>query len=57
MSVPFFDNPNADAFIERIPAFAGEAAKYPPLVLAEHYMGKHLKAAHMSKTAEMAAGD
>jgi isopenicillin N synthase-like dioxygenase len=52
MSIPFFHNPNADAFIECIPAFAGEKAKYPPVVFAEHYLGKHLKAAHMSKTAE-----
>jgi isopenicillin N synthase-like dioxygenase len=55
MSIPFFHNPNADAFIECISAFAGDTAKYPPVVFAEHYLGKHLKAAHMSKTVDLAA--
>jgi isopenicillin N synthase-like dioxygenase len=55
MSIPFFHNPNADAWIECIPAFKGEAARHPPVMFADHYLGKHQRAAHMS-TAPVPAG-
>jgi isopenicillin N synthase-like dioxygenase len=48
LSIPFFHNPNADALIECIPAFKGSAVKYPSCIFANHYLGKHNRAAHMT---------
>jgi isopenicillin N synthase-like dioxygenase len=48
-SVAFFHNPNFDAEIKCIDPDA--PAKYEPVIFGEYYMGKHLKAQNMSKTA------
>jgi isopenicillin N synthase-like dioxygenase len=56
LSVPFFHNPNADAPIECIPAFAGGTVKYPACSFADHYLGKHTRAAHMTTEPELETG-
>lgn len=52
LSVAFFHNPNFDAEIRCIDPDG--AAKYPPVVFGEYYLGKHLKAQNMT-TATAAA--
>jgi isopenicillin N synthase-like dioxygenase len=56
LSIPFFHNPNADAPIECIPAFKGSAVKYPPCSFGDHYLGKHTRAAHMTKQPALETG-
>jgi isopenicillin N synthase-like dioxygenase len=46
ISLVFFQYPNPDAVIRCFPSCMGAAEKYPPITVAEHYLGKLMKAAH-----------
>jgi isopenicillin N synthase-like dioxygenase len=48
ISLVFFQNPNPDAVIRCFESCVrpGEMAKYPPITVAEHYLGKLMKAGH-----------
>jgi isopenicillin N synthase-like dioxygenase len=48
ISLVFFQNPNPDAVIRCFESCVrpGETAKYPPITVAEHYLGKLMKAGH-----------
>jgi isopenicillin N synthase-like dioxygenase len=48
ISLVFFQNPNPDAVIRCFENCVrpGETAKYPPITVAEHYLGKLMKAGH-----------
>jgi len=48
ISLVFFTSPNPDAVIECIEQCIkpGESAKYPPVTVAEHYLGKLMRAGH-----------
>jgi isopenicillin N synthase-like dioxygenase len=46
ISLVFFQYPNPDAVIRCFPSCAGTAEKYPPITVAEHYLGKLMKAGH-----------
>jgi isopenicillin N synthase-like dioxygenase len=46
ISLVFFEYPNPDAVIRCFPSCVGAAEKYPPITVAEHYLGKFMKAAH-----------
>jgi len=48
ISLVFFQNPNPDTVIRcfRSCVAPGEAEKYPPITVAEHYLGKLMKAGH-----------
>src|SRR5580704_1229961 len=46
ISLVFFQNPNPDTVIRCFPSCAGAGEKYPPITVAEHYLGKLMKAGH-----------
>jgi isopenicillin N synthase-like dioxygenase len=52
----FFTSPNPDAVIECIDKCVapGETAKYPPVTVAEHYLGKLMRAGHSKVDAKAA---
>jgi isopenicillin N synthase-like dioxygenase len=54
ISLVFFQNPNPDTVIRCFPSCIGAGEKYPPITVAEHYLGKLMKAAHsqLDATAE-----
>jgi isopenicillin N synthase-like dioxygenase len=56
ISLVFFTNPNADVTIECIDECLapGEKAKYPPVTVAEHYLGKLMRAGHSKVDAKAA---
>jgi isopenicillin N synthase-like dioxygenase len=58
ISLVFFQYPNPDTVIRCFPSCAGTAEKYPPITVAEHYLGKLMKAAHsrLDATAKVAVG-
>lgn len=59
ISLVFFQYPNPDAVIRCFPSCMGAAEKYPPITVAEHYLGKLMKAAHsrLNADAKVALGD
>jgi isopenicillin N synthase-like dioxygenase len=46
ISLVFFQYPNPDAVIRCFDSCAGTGEKYPPITVAEHYLGKLMKASH-----------
>jgi isopenicillin N synthase-like dioxygenase len=52
ISLVFFQYPNPDAVIRCFPSCVGAAEKYPPITVAEHYLGKLMKAAHSRLNAD-----
>ena len=52
----FFTSPNPDATIKCIDACVapGEAPKYPPVTVSEHYLGKLMRAGHSKVDAKAA---
>jgi isopenicillin N synthase-like dioxygenase len=48
ISLVFFQNPNPDTIVRCFDSCvaSGEQEKYPPITVAEHYLGKLMKAAH-----------
>src|SRR5580693_2742632 len=58
ISLVFFQYPNPDAVIRCFPSCMGTAEKYPPITVAEHYLGKLMKAAHsrLDANAKVALG-
>lgn len=48
ISLVFFQNPNPDTVIRCFPSClrSGAAEKYPPVMVAEHYLGKLMRAGH-----------
>jgi isopenicillin N synthase-like dioxygenase len=56
ISLVFFTNPNPDATIECIEQCLkpGETAKYPPVTVSEHYLGKLMRAGHSKVDAKAA---
>src|SRR5262245_45737671 len=56
ISLVFFTNPNPDAEIRCLENCVkrGEAPKYPPIQVAEHYLGKLMKAGHSDVKAKAA---
>jgi isopenicillin N synthase-like dioxygenase len=46
ISLVFFQNPNPDTLIRCFPSCIGTGEKYPPITVAEHYLGKLMKAGH-----------
>ena len=48
ISLVFFQNPNPDTVIRCFPSCLreGESEKYPPVMVAEHYLGKLMRAGH-----------
>jgi isopenicillin N synthase-like dioxygenase len=46
ISLVFFQNPNPDTEIRCFPSCVGAGEKYPPITVAEHYLGKLMKAGH-----------
>ena len=60
ISLVFFQNPNPDTIVRCFDSCvaSGEQEKYPPITVAEHYLGKLMKAAHsrLDAKAEVACG-
>jgi isopenicillin N synthase-like dioxygenase len=58
ISLVFFQYPNPDAVIRCFPSCMGAVEKYPPITVAEHYLGKLMKAAHsrLDANAKVALG-
>ena len=56
ISLVFFTNPNPDTTIECIEQCVkpGETAKYPPVTVSEHYLGKLMRAGHSKVDAKAA---
>ena len=54
ISLVFFQNPNPDTVIRCFPSCAGSGEKYPAITVAEHYLGKLMKAGHSRLDAEAA---
>jgi isopenicillin N synthase-like dioxygenase len=56
ISLVFFQNPNPDTVIRCFKSCAGPRGeeKYPPITVAEHYLGKLMKASHSRLDAEAA---
>ncbi len=56
ISLVFFTNPNPDAEIRCLDSClrAGEAPKYPPITVSEHYLGKLMRAGHSRVDAKAA---
>jgi isopenicillin N synthase-like dioxygenase len=54
ISLVFFQYPNPDAVIRCFESCAGAGEKYPPITVAEHYLGKLMKAAHSRLDAQPA---
>jgi isopenicillin N synthase-like dioxygenase len=46
ISLVFFQNPNPDTVIRCFESCVGAGEKYPPITVAEHYLGKLMKAGH-----------
>jgi isopenicillin N synthase-like dioxygenase len=46
ISLVFFQYPNPDAVVRCFESYTGTAEKYPPITVAEHYLGKLMKAGH-----------
>jgi isopenicillin N synthase-like dioxygenase len=46
ISLVFFQYPNPDTVIRCFPSCVGAGEKYAPIMVAEHYLGKVMKAAH-----------
>jgi isopenicillin N synthase-like dioxygenase len=46
ISLVSFQNPNPDAVIRCFESCVGSGEKYPPITVAEHYLGKLMKAGH-----------
>jgi isopenicillin N synthase-like dioxygenase len=46
ISLVFFQSPNPDAVIRCFESCAAAGEKYPPITVAEHYLGKLMKAGH-----------
>ena len=48
ISLVFFQNPNPDTVIRCFESCVGKNGeeKYPPITVAEHYLGKLMKASH-----------
>jgi isopenicillin N synthase-like dioxygenase len=46
ISLVFFQNPNPDMVIRCFPSSVAGGEKYPPVTVAEHYLGKLMKAGH-----------
>jgi isopenicillin N synthase-like dioxygenase len=46
ISLVFFQYPNPDAVVRCFESCTGTAEKYPPITVAEHYLGKLMKAGH-----------
>ena len=54
ISLVFFESPNPDAVIRCFPSCVGAGEKYPPITVAEHYLGKLMKAGHSRLNAKAA---
>lgn len=56
ISLVFFQYPNPDTLIRCFPSCVGSGEKYPPVMVADHYLGKLMKAGHsqLDATAEVA---
>lgn len=56
ISLVYFESPNPDALIRCFPSCVGSGEKYPPITVADHYLGKLMKASHsrLDATAEVA---
>jgi isopenicillin N synthase-like dioxygenase len=56
ISLVFFNNPNPDTVIRCFQSCVGPRGeeKYPPITVAEHYLGKLMKASHSRLDAEAA---
>jgi isopenicillin N synthase-like dioxygenase len=56
ISLVYFESPNPDATIRCFPSCVGSGEKYPPITVADHYLGKLMKAGHskLDATAEVA---
>ena len=56
ISLVFFTNPNPDATIRCLDNCLGpgETAKYPPVTVSEHYLGKLMRAGHSNVDAKAA---
>jgi isopenicillin N synthase-like dioxygenase len=56
ISLVFFQYPNPDTLIRCFESCAGPGEKYPPVTVADHYLGKLMKAGHsrLDATAEYA---
>jgi len=54
ISLVFFQSPNPDAVIGCFDSCVGAGAKYPPIKVSDHYLGKLMKAGHsrLDATAE-----
>lgn len=59
ISLVFFQYPNPDTLIRCFESCAAAGEKYPPVTVADHYLGKLMKAAHsrLDATAEVAVKD
>jgi len=56
ISLVYFEAPNPDALVRCIPSCVGAGEKYPPITVADHYLGKLMKAGHsrLDATAQVA---
>jgi isopenicillin N synthase-like dioxygenase len=56
ISLVYFESPNPDAVVRCFPSCVGAGEKYPPIRVADHYLGKLMKAGHrrLDATAEVA---
>ncbi len=53
-SLVLFESPNPDAVIRCFPSWVGGGEKYPPITVADHYLGKLMKAGHRRLNAKAA---
>ena len=53
----FFQYPNPDTVIRCFESCTASAEKYPPITVAEHYLGKLMKAGHSRLDADAKAGE
>jgi isopenicillin N synthase-like dioxygenase len=54
ISLVFFEYPNPDTLVRCIESCVGSGAKYPPITVADHYLGKLMKAGHSRLDAKAA---
>jgi isopenicillin N synthase-like dioxygenase len=54
ISLVFFEFPNPDTLIRCFESCIGSGAKYPPITVADHYLGKSMKAGHSRLDAKAA---
>jgi isopenicillin N synthase-like dioxygenase len=54
ISLVFFQYPNPDAVIRCFPSCVGAGEKYEPITVAEHYLGKLMRAGHSRLDAQAA---